>query len=119
MRISDWSSDVCSSDLRANQNLHDCVLHRSAAGQIQQRTNVMHDTDQTDEKTRDATDAPAEKATEAKDAELRQKPKETGARSEPKATPDPKPQEQTRSVDTDRSEEHTSELQSLMRTSYA
>src|SRR3546814_13683748 len=70
MRISDWSSDVCSSDLRANQNLHDCVLHRSAAGQIQQRTNVMHDTDQTDEKTRDATDAPAEKATEAKDAEL-------------------------------------------------
>jgi len=86
---------------RANQNLHDCVLQRSAAGQTQQRTNVMHGTDQTEETTRDSTDAPAEKATEAKDTENRQKPKETSTRSQPKAASDPKPQEQTRSIDTD------------------
>ncbi|ANK79874.1 MAG: peptidase U37 [Rhizobiales bacterium NRL2] len=86
---------------RSRDPFEPCVLHRSAAGEPKQRTNVMHDTDQTEEATRDATDAPAEKTTEAKDAELRQKPKETGVRSQPKAAPDPKPQEQTRSVDTD------------------
>jgi len=86
---------------RSTETLHDCILHRSAAGQTQQRTNVMHDTDQTEETTREATDVPAEKTTEAKDAEIRQKPKESGARGQPKSAPDPKPQEQTRSVDTD------------------
>ena len=90
---------------RANQNLHDCVLHRSAAGQSQQRTNVMHDTDQTEETTRAATDAPAEKTiektTEANGAGTRAQPKDTGVRCQSKAAPDPKPQEQTRSADTD------------------
>jgi len=86
---------------RANQNLHDCVLHRSAAGQTQQRTNVMHDTDQIEATTRDATDTPTDNATEAKDAGLRQKPKETSARSQPKPAPDPAPEDRTRSLDTD------------------
>ncbi|WP_366780341.1 prohead protease/major capsid protein fusion protein [Thalassospira sp.] len=86
---------------RANQNLHDCVLHRSAAGQTQQRTNVMHDTDQIEETTRDATDTSVENATEAKDAELRQKPKETSTRSQPKAEPGPKSEDRTGSIDAD------------------
>ena len=86
---------------RANRNLHDCVLHRSAAGQTQQRTNVMHDTDQIEATTRDATDTPTDNATEAKDAGLRQKPKETSARSQPKPAPDPAPEDRTRSLDTD------------------
>jgi len=86
---------------RANRNLHDCVLHRSAADQTQQRTNVMHDTDQIEATTRDATDTPTDNATEAKDAGLRQKPKETSARSQPKPAPDPAPEDRTRSLDTD------------------
>jgi len=86
---------------RAKEPVNDCVLHRSAADQTQQRTNVMHDTDQTDETIRDATDAAADKDTETKSAETRQQPQSTATRSEPKPAPDPAPGDRTRSVDTD------------------
>ena len=74
----------------------------------------MHDNDQTDEITRDATDAPTEKDTEAKSAETRQPPQSTAARSQPKHMPDPTPGDRTRSLQTDalvgeaRAQEHES-----------
>src|SRR3546814_5832078 len=83
MRISDWSSDVCSSDLRdsdlpaaAAQGLLDRVEHAEVAGQVD--------------------DVPL----------LGQRPLQPA-------------QIARRVVHVGRSEEHTSELQSLMRISYA
>src|SRR3546814_10403918 len=76
MRISDWSSDVCSSDLvHSSQNPHPRHLHQPR---------------QSDAATDEAADRAAHPATQ-------------GGRT---------------AGDADRSEEHTSELQSLMRTSY-
>src|SRR3546814_7176540 len=82
MRISDWSSDVCSSDLRRD-DVDGAVLERDEAGkgkdrpgfQVEQREFVAHQP--------------------------------------------PAPLAQLRGQRRLRSEEHTSELQSLMRISYA
>src|SRR3546814_1238061 len=79
MRISDWSSDVCSSDLRLRQSFD--LLRTSSA-----RRN------------------------------LRSSTRRSGAPSCPLRTPAPRG---LRHSLRRRSEEHTSELQSLMRISYA
>src|SRR3546814_4784134 len=96
MRISDWSSDVCSSDLfgksamRAAGILTVGVAALAAGQQLTTGWNVM------------AMDVPAAWATTAVQdmAELRQI-------------------QQKAILSLERSEEHTSELQSLMRISYA
>src|SRR3546814_4895108 len=84
MRISDWSSDVCSSDLR-----NAAFIFRSSVSQF-----VALD---------DETAPSCDGAMQPSRASLRAK------RSNPERF--------TRNLD--RSEEHTSELQSLMRISYA
>src|SRR3546814_9177057 len=94
MRISDWSSDVCSSDL----------LAQVAAGKA-----AVHLAD--DVGRRDGGDARA-RAQPAAGGD-RQLPQRFAAPGRPGRRPGPG---RTRAA---RSEEHTSELQSLMRISYA
>src|SRR3546814_4752116 len=85
MRISDWSSDVCSSDLNSELAtaigiFAERILHRPAHDRVAQQRNIDHDPD----------------------AQGRANNADHG-----------------RIFAHDRSEEHTSELQSLMRISYA
>src|SRR3546814_9129473 len=87
MRISDWSSDVCSSDLA-----HPCERRPPARGRR------LGDAAPDDR--RGALDAPARQLPAARPRGLARR----GDRADP---------------DFGRSEEHTSELQSLMRISYA
>src|SRR3546814_7700442 len=101
MRISDWSSDVCSSDLRdgriqtsENVGIGDARLLRRPVGLAGQRHEAAHRLN--DEVVTGAVRIGAGLA-------------ETGDRTD----------DQAREVGTQRSEEHTSELQSLMRISYA
>src|SRR3546814_6905624 len=92
MRISDWSSDVCSSDLRWRYRLHWCRDHAW--------------------KPELATVAATRIGASNDGARLVVVDLAGGRLS--KLADDAKPQ-----VDAARSEEHTSELQSLMRISYA
>src|SRR3546814_5176310 len=95
MRISDWSSDVCSSGLFAAAHRHQCVAQLVAGAElvgpgIEERGEAAH----------------AVGLEDRDEGEHRQ--------------PDHHRQRHPRQVDAaERSEEHTSELQSLMRTSYA
>src|SRR3546814_8349077 len=98
MRISDWSSDVCSSDLSPRRPersaQHPC---RNLPPRIDQQRD-RDDPDERGEDRREIAEHPLQvapvqaKLIEAADSEAKQR---------------------------DRSEEHTSELQSLMRISYA
>src|SRR3546814_9964174 len=101
MRISDWSSDVCSSDLQAVAVTDGAAWHRSVDGggmssaggrRRSLLANAIESIGTTPVPTPTA-DAPV-----ADDITVREKPAEDTAT---------------------RSEEHTSELQSLMRISYA
>src|SRR3546814_6866789 len=87
MRISDWSSDVCSSDLSA-------FLHRQNSAR-QRRRQQQHAHRHIGAEQHEVAIRPIQ----AKDSHL--------------------PEEMRRNGGHDRSEEHTSELQSLMRISYA
>src|SRR3546814_5071051 len=98
MRISDWSSDVCSSDLLvfAQQRLHSGDLAAKADPREAQALEVLE---------RDRLALHHLAGRDPRDASLEQDRIEARAR---------------RAVDrTGRSEEHTSEFQSLMRISYA
>src|SRR3546814_8880110 len=88
MRISDWSSDVCSSDLRGPGIPH---AHREQTGQ------------------------PAAERT-IDQAHNEQRGGQPDEDQRPAFRRQRRPEQET---DQDRSEEHTSELQSLMRISYA
>src|SRR3546814_5885924 len=109
MRISDWSSDVCSSDLRSRQavRLFRALCETAAApGRAGSRDPRRAAERQADDRRGDSLcrDAGPEAAVE----DLRGRGKEGRRRLVgPYADVDP------------RSEEHTSELQSLMRISYA
>src|SRR3546814_8678992 len=94
MRISDWSSDVCSSDLRSSRRL----WARSSTGRTISPTSAS---------TRDCS---------APSTYRRCRPT---SRSHRISTFAPAFHAEPRSRLTTRSEEHTSELQSLMRISYA
>src|SRR3546814_3905185 len=96
MRISDWSSDVCSSDLLADRG------HRSYRDPAALRDSRFHP-----ERWR-------RPRTASHRAECRFR--SSGVRGH---RPCPRPPESRRSTSSPRSEEHTSELQSLMRISYA
>src|SRR3546814_8179670 len=92
MRISDWSSDVCSSDLRGyvTQQGRQCVDNQlNATGLLQAKTHSQHPED------------------EDENIAVQRTPRFFGVNA---AGDQNRP---------DRSEEHTSELQSLMRISYA
>src|SRR3546814_4739305 len=106
MRISDWSSDVCSSDLRA--------AHRRALGAQHRPAPVGHRYDDAElcgahprhrgDPARYPQDDPRPaRARKIRDADGRRDQSPDGAVG----------------CGDDRSEEHTSELQSLMRNSYA
>src|SRR3546814_10198244 len=105
MRISDWSSDVCSSDLLAARHLDAAALGRLARGGDLRRRH------------RGAV-RPAGVAVDAlePDRAVRHRGVEIGGGG--KAAEPPFLLIPARS-DNPRSEEHTSELQSLMRLSYA
>src|SRR3546814_10565353 len=129
MRISDWSSDVCSSDLRghasqkggADRRLGE--QHGQCAGLDLEKAGSGHGRRHRDEADRGEGDAGD-----------RQSPGKLAERQQPGVMPLPfpkpieaeerKPEEQSqiaikREARSNRSEEHTSELQSLMRISYA
>src|SRR3546814_1687433 len=127
MRISDWSSDVCSSDLRdqpvlpARQDAEE--LGPGRAGQarvrgIDRRDEACRHARRTDPVPRRTAELPG-----AGQAEDRREP-QGGPRVRPGAGAggDPAAQGRDRALRAGRrfrSEEHTSELQSLMRNSYA
>src|SRR3546814_8883714 len=92
MRISDWSSDVCSSDLFRGVDQFDLAVHLAQAEAGQDRTLALGTTD---------------RRTDLADLDLL-----VGHRLTPSP---PRLRPRLRG----RSEEHTSELQSLMRISYA
>src|SRR3546814_1574654 len=121
MRISDWSSDVCSSDLGPNERIGE-VRDRAAAAEQNVRDaaadalkaqgrNLERQADinatRLDEQARSIRDA-ADKRADALDAQSRSIRNAADKQADALY-------EQARA----RSEEHTSELQSLMRISYA
>src|SRR3546814_8933324 len=106
MRISDWSSDVCSSDLRLGREAaEDDAVHRAdpRAGEHRRRALGNHRHIDGD-------------AVALLDAELLQRVREADDVGEQRGIAD-RPRLAIGGVG--RSEEHTSELQSLMRISYA
>src|SRR3546814_3172796 len=110
MRIGDWSSDVCSSDLMLLTAL--ALVQRDGAGRVAGLVGIAAAPDFTDWGFSDA-----EKAIIQAEGALVE---ETPYSDQPYVTTRGFFQsgEANRLLDT-RSEEHTSELQSLMRTSYA
>src|SRR3546814_7061787 len=103
MRISDWSSDVCSSDLQCASN------GRSFTPRIKSGANPVDSIarDSAIERGKQRSNAAMMRSAWAKDAAM-------AARSELSSRTDDR-----RRLARARSEEHTSELQSLMRISYA
>src|SRR3546814_4873041 len=109
MRISDWSSDVCSSDLQPSQKLID-HSKESACGLGQRKQKSDGDLAHT---------AQSQTLRVALHAVRRQRDRAPGtthqSRPEPERTKRPRPLQCRRRCG---SEEHTSELQSLMSISY-
>src|SRR3546814_9240106 len=107
MRISDWSSDVCSSDLRLVDPAQDQRQRIGAVGELGevQRPHRGHPDQDVD---RDARDHRSD------DPDREIAPRVLGLLSRGRDRIEPVEGEED-----DRSEEHTSELQSLMRISYA
>src|SRR3546814_5508959 len=117
MRISDWSSDVCSSDLpvhelrRAGEPVavfQHCLQLQDAQRQQGQRGHQRQADVEQPERTLQPAFAPVRLRLDAAQAEQHQAQAEHAVHTE-----------QCRVTMRGRSEEHTSELQSLMRISYA
>src|SRR3546814_3494006 len=106
MRISDWSSDVCSSDLRAEEQ------QRTGGGDHAQRADQFRQAEQA------VHDLACGRAHHRQDDQHQQ---EVADLEHEPAAPEQHPEERAVVVGARdaRSEEHTSELQSLMRISYA
>src|SRR3546814_9908272 len=112
MRISDWSSDVCSSDLRPavrRESLHDLAQPL--------RRDVLERPDHRAHKA--VLDVSGEHAEGAEDAGQRRHKHRADAEQPGDLHGMQGPAAAERHQSHLRSEEHTSELQSLMRTSYA
>src|SRR3546814_4779540 len=95
MRISDWSSDVCSSDLHQHARAVVDLVPRHVAGEFRGQRHRGHACGQ------------------------QQQRHDHGARRPPGGAHQVRGQQHRRHDQCHRSEEHTSELQSLMRISYA
>src|SRR3546814_1754471 len=108
MRISDWSSDVCSSDLRrpAPTAAREQIISVESSAVAAQRLRPQS----AQQRMHFARRLPQQAAEAARIVEA-QHPAAAAAR--------PRERDVEVVVDTHRSEEHTSELQSLMRNSYA
>src|SRR3546814_9896147 len=112
MRISDWSSDVCSSDLRGFLDLHLCGALPAVADIVADRVVEQHAVLRND----------ADRGAQASLRHLRDVLAvygDTAASRLIEAEEEPRQGRLARARGADRSEEHTSELQSLMRNSYA
>src|SRR3546814_4675590 len=109
MRINDWSSDVCSSDLRDRRRAFEKHRHRLRAGKQQVRSAGI-------ERRACLLLGCAEHAWRRADQD-RERHSPFGFRPTRGARRTRPARERARQLD--RSEEHTSELQSLMRISYA
>src|SRR3546814_3623971 len=120
MRISDWSSDVCSSDLFGieGQSLAGRLVdaHVDLLAQVDDiRLRAPVATDKAHERGLQRQDFPQEPSFQGVPLGHRQSPLPTLGRMTPE-----NPHAETASLgEFHRSEEHTSELQSLMRISYA
>src|SRR3546814_7969185 len=112
MRISDWSSDVCSSDLQAK------AYYEAAKSQTIAAQNALNDAR---EALTQITGKPTGDLKKLRDDLPMQAPVPADQDSWVKQALQTNPNllAQQKNVDTARSEEHTSELQSLMRSSYA
>src|SRR3546814_2541574 len=108
MRISDWSSDVCSSDLHESlprpDRSPDCLLVTEEI--LERSLRQRHEEPDLKEK---------EQSERHRQADNRDQVPGKAAKPAHEGTDE----ERSGHVDADRSEEHTSELQSLMRISYA
>src|SRR3546814_8349885 len=116
MRISDWSSDVCSSDLDAALARATAALRSAEAEEVEARRSLatrLGATTTPERLTGDATTPilPTIAADATLDVQL--------AKAERAITEAELGQERAEGRVDPRSEEHTSELQSLMRISYA
>src|SRR3546814_8645120 len=101
MRISDWSSDVCSSDLRLH--IRRGAVHGRSASSIPSSLSPKHGSESQPEAARSS----SRLGSDRRESDDLRCPRATGPKS---AAPLPHAM---------RSEEHTSELPSLMRISYA
>src|SRR3546814_9843058 len=117
MRISDWSSDVCSSDLveLAEQRARR-VLVAGVAAEWEQRVGRERNESLQRQSPRDVFDVRIEAAVLVRDQHQRQRPAGLGGFDQVAARGAVALGRCELDV---RSEEHTSELQSLMRNSYA
>src|SRR3546814_4114341 len=113
MRISDWSSDVCSSDLLAISAIAGVMNHEDCASGIcpppSSRAEAIHEQEVVENRR-------VEGALEQTVRFVVARPNDFGAASVKAWKHDPNCRIQ---IQSGRSEEHTSELQSLMRISYA
>src|SRR3546814_3996774 len=120
MRISDWSSDVCSSDLHADRaNTLRRNPEQPVRWHIQLRSHELEVDDVAggkDETGHHAGDRAGGIGALVEDAEHDCREKRGGRQTKREGH---HLRHESRWIDAERSEEHTSELQSLMRTSYA
>src|SRR3546814_7346735 len=108
MRISDWSSDVCSSDLACEAaGRQDLPVHREEQDQQQGKPEVRD----CDAELGEAHDTDVGRPVAARCRQHAERYRQDGRQADG--------DDCKRQRETDRSEEHTSELQSLMRISYA
>src|SRR3546814_10787126 len=112
MRISDWSSDVCSSDLETEGRARQCPVDARRRAHIRTRTAAAAISARTVRRDAAAGDDRDGAALQALAADRRRA--DDGARRDGPGHDHPA----VRQAEA-RSEEHTSELQSLMRISYA
>src|SRR3546814_8624290 len=117
MRISDWSSDVCSSDLRGRAWIIslDQLAHPEADEELHDEIDGQRDRDP-DDVAGDGDDLAALEDEHRDDGEEQC---DEGDRRDPRQEVRLVPVVALGAGEPFRSEEHTSELQSLMRTSYA
>src|SRR3546814_9686890 len=115
MRIRDWGSDVCSSDLR-DRRLYRCAIHRDDAPRLSAGRRAALSRDALRLLRVD------DRRGRAGDQSLSVEPgpgPRADAADHLRLAVQPAPADGIVVVDVQRSEEHTSELQSLMRISYA
>src|SRR3546814_7087776 len=130
MRISDWSSDVCSSDLagligEAERRFEQLAARDEAGGAVNREKDDDHQTGDDAQDMALIGEAIAEKFGDGQRAEalgLFAQPRRDEHPVRPRAEEEPDADPafgEPRDIDGARSEEHTSELQPLMRISYA
>src|SRR3546814_4890518 len=117
MRISDWSSDVCSSDLLSNRYIQNRFLPDKAIDLMDEaasriRMEVESKPEEIEGLDRRIIQLKIEESALAKETDNASKDRPVNLREELANLAQ-------KSAELTRSEEHTSELQSLMRTSYA